>query len=156
VRSGDGGQRVVGQEDLAVDRPVIVIGRSLAGRTRVPEFQVTQDALDDDGLLAHREEAYLPATVGTDQGIGLVDLFDEPCPSSYSIRSPIDKLSVAFLGGETVLSRPPARTSVSLRSPGCVRSRDKRPASPSRSSEPGARPGRVHAGATSPATWRRT
>jgi hypothetical protein len=59
---------------------------------------VSQDLLDDHGLLDHREEAHLAATVAADQGTGLVDLLDQPCPSRP--RSPrqlgIDLLRRAF------------------------------------------------------------
>jgi len=53
--SGNGGQRLLSQWDLAVDRPVVVFGRALPGWTRVPQRQVAQDALDHQGLLDHAQ-----------------------------------------------------------------------------------------------------
>jgi len=79
VRSGDVGDRMIGERQADVGRPSVVAdGRTSLGRLGRPEPQVLENAPHDVCILDQGDDPHRPLALRAFERIGFVDLANEP------------------------------------------------------------------------------
>ena len=78
--SGNVGQGVVGQRDLAVLRPVVMLRWDLARRAQCPSAEVPQNPFDNEFLFYNRDDPHGCPAPRTAHRVDCVDFLDKPRP----------------------------------------------------------------------------